>query len=398
MDQYRNPMALVLYISYWFLMMDLSRFHGLGEQLLPILNAFSMTAMKTMLSIIFLSWISFMLWSVIEFHGEEADGEAVTLWQLLVESFLSVWVELGESTFFPSEFVGLRFMYCHVVGAMTFVFVNIIMMNIFINICGDCYKEEKDRVNGSLVTAKLSICLRTLSHRRALLKRFSYWFDIAATVVIQRAAAASVALFAGLLILCIAIGAWEVVPIVLAVAVAGLLILLKLFVILRNTPGKPAYAEPGQKWWIENNYIWVCTPKVCDQVDDTKDESHEHSRLFVVYSGVDLKATDVNGEEKIIDVNGMYKQDSQSGERNGRPQYFRYSPPPRRGGNQNAQDIRIFWKEEFSGSGDLGQWELTVRDDTIDKYKKPTLLFSLRGCASPFGHGLKQWKVVNEDS
>lgn len=391
MHQYKTFMAMVLYISYVYLMMDLSRFHGLGEQILPILNAFSRTAMKTMLSIIFLSWISFMLWSVIEFYGEDAEGESVSLWQLLVESFLSVWVEIGESTFFPSEWVGPRIMYCHVVGALTFVFVNIIMMNIFINICGECYEEEKRRVSGSLVTAKLSICLKTIAQRRFLLGQFSYWFDSAATVVIQRTAAACAALSGALLIVCIATGAWEVVPIVLTVTVANLFALMKLFAILRNTKEKPADAEPGQKWWIDNNYIWVCTPKVGDQVDDRQDEAQEHSRLFVVYSGGDLSATDTHGNKKTIDINGMYKQDSQ---RNGRPQYLRFSP---RQDDKNAPDIRIYWKEEFSGSGDIGRWELTVRDVSIDKYKKPTVFFYLKGCTSPFGQGLKQWKVVNED-
>merc|ERR1719188_2532177 len=117
-----------------------------------------------MLSIIFLSWISFMLWSVIEFYGEGDDGETVYLWQLLVESFLSVWVEVGESTFFPGEYaLEFKLMYCHVIGAVTFVFVNIIMMNIFIGICGECYSYEKGKVNGSLVTSKLGICTRTLA-------------------------------------------------------------------------------------------------------------------------------------------------------------------------------------------------------------------------------------------
>lgn len=390
--RYRTFMALVLYTSYWHLMVELSRFHGLGEHLLPILNAFSMTAMKTMLLVITLSWISFLIWSVIEFYGEDGDGGAVTVWQLLVESFLSVWVEVGESTFFPGDYaLDFKHMYCHVIGAATFIFVNIIMMNIFIGICGECYAEEKRKVNGSLVTAKLGICTRTIAQRRFFLGKFSTWFGIEATAVIQRTAAGCTVVCLTLFIVGVAIGAWDAIPIVLAVLVIGLIVLLKLFTILRNTKKRPADVKPGQRWWIDSNFIWVCTPKGCCQVDDRQDEAQEHSRLFVVYSGGGLTVQDTEGEDKIIDINGMYKQDAQ---RNGRPQYFRFSLEQ---DDRSAPDIRIYWKEEYRGSGDLGQWELTVRDVHVDKYKKPTMEFYLKGCTSPFGQGMKQWKVVNED-
>lgn len=387
---YRSFMAVVLYASYWLLMVELSKFHLLGQHLLPIFNAFSKMSMKVMLTVIALSWVSFMLWSIIEFHGDAGDG-TVPLWQFAVESFLSVLVEVGESTFFPSEYGEFRFMYCHVVGVGTFVGVNIILMNIFIGICGECYADEKSRVNGSLVTSRLGICTRTIGQRRYFLGKFSTWFDIEATAVIQRTAAGFAAAFAALVIACIATGSWDAVPIVLAITVAGLVVLLKLFVILRNTKKKPPDAKPGQKWWIDHNYIWVCTPNTRNQVDDRQDEAQEHSRLFVVFSGGGLTATDMDGADRIIDITGMYKQDSR---RNGRPQYFKFSPQQ---DDRSAPDIRIYWKEEFRGSGDLGQWELTIRDVSIDKYKKPTAEFLLKGCTSPFGQGLKQWTVVNED-
>jgi hypothetical protein len=387
---YRSFMAMVLYASYWLSLVELSRFHGLGQHLLPIFNAFSMTAMKVMLTVITLSWISFMLWSIIEFYGKDAGDDTVTLWQFVVESFLSVWVEVGESTFFPSEYGEPKFMHCHVVGVVTFMLVNIILMNIFIGICGECYADEKSRVNGSLVTAKLGICTRVIWQRRYFLGLLSR-FDIEATAVIQRTAAGFAAVSATLLIACIATGSWDAFPIVLAITVAGLIALLKLFVVLRHTKRKPEDAKPGQKWWIEHNYIWICTPNVRNQVDDRQDEAQEHSRLFVVYTGVGLPATDMEGQDKIIDITGMYTQNSQ---RNGRPQYFKFSPQQ---DDRSAPDIRIYWKEEFRGSGDLGQWELTIRDVSIDKYKKPTMEFFLKGCTSPFGQGLKQWKVVNED-
>jgi len=282
-------------------------------------------------------------------------------------------------------------MYCHVVGAMTFVFVNIIMMNIFIGICGECYAHEKSKVDGSLVTSKLGICQRTIAQRRFWLGRFSTRFNNEATAVIQRTAVGCSVVLATLFIAATAARSWDVVPIVLAVTVASLIALLKLFVILRNTKKKPADAKPGERWWIDHNYIWVCTPKEChEQVDDRPDEALEHPRLFVVYSGGGLTARDSEGKDKIIRIDGMYRQESH---RNGRPQYFRFSPED----DRSAPEIRIYWKEEFCGSGDLGQWELTVRDNSVDRYKKPTAEFCLRGCTSPLGRGMTQWRAVNED-
>jgi hypothetical protein len=133
---------------------------------------------------------------------------------------------------------------------------SIMLLNVLMAMTMEAYRGMGVKARGRLFRTQAVICRVTLWKRRVLLTVFCNWlgmnankalFVIFSCLVVSTAAVLLVTEVRVMIILLIYGGAAEMV--------------LTLFVLLLATPVKPANAAAEHKWWIEQNYLWVCTPR-----------------------------------------------------------------------------------------------------------------------------------------
>lgn len=224
----------------------------IGQLLIPIRDVFREPLIVAMLVVLVATVMVVMAFVFIVWKGGSASqlkSAAVNTWVNIVigEPVMLMGEDPDEFDYSWSQYV--------IISGVQFAFA-IMLLNVLMAMTMETYKEISRKVRGRLLRTQAEMCRVTMWKRRVLLTVFCNWlglnankalFLIFSSLVVSTAAVLLVTEVRLLTTLLIYGGAAETV--------------LTLFVLLLGTPIKPANAGAEDKWWIEQNYLWVCTPR-----------------------------------------------------------------------------------------------------------------------------------------
>ncbi|CAK0839538.1 unnamed protein product [Prorocentrum cordatum] len=273
----------------------ISRLHTtsvIGQLLIPIRDVFWEPLILAMLVVLILTVLVvmafvFIVWK--EGSASQIRGAAMNTWINLV---------IGEPVLLMGE-VPNEFDYPwsqYVMISIVHLAITIVLMNVLMAMTMEAYRGMGVKARGRLLRTQAVVCRVTMWKRRVLLTVFCNWlglnankalFAIFSFLVVSTAAVLLVTEVRMMIILLMYGGAAEM--------------LLTLFVLLLQTPVKPANATPELKWWIEQNYLWMCTPR---REDPRSDSGHAEAPGSARLAGETTPRLEASDDDDDAEIDG----------------------------------------------------------------------------------------------
>ncbi|CAK0830232.1 unnamed protein product, partial [Prorocentrum cordatum] len=228
-----------------------------GHLLIPIRDVFRDSFITAMLVVLVVVVFVFMAFVYIAWKGaaaSEAKAAIVDTWVNLV---------IGEPVMLtggdPDEFERPWSQY--VLVSVTHLAFTIALLNVLMAITMETYRGMGLKAHSRFLRARAELCRITLWKRRVLLTVFCNWLNLSVGRALH-------ALFACLVVSSAVLLMTSVRLVVgLLLCGGGAEVLLTLLVLVADTPVKPS-GRVQDKWWIEQHYLWVCTPREEDAAQE----------------------------------------------------------------------------------------------------------------------------------
>lgn len=350
----KEVLAVIAGLSLLGILGKMRKFHEPGHSLLPIFNIMQSSAMQYMVVIFFVFLTSAFLFVLVhlEDYGDGAYGaqeKLVRIWQTFAVGESSVFA-MGEN---PGDGGYSDPIWLYLVMCVLFFAINIMTLNILINVSGEAYSEQLDRIRGSLFAERFGPCwevsLRTSFYkRRTAAQRCSPVVSLGIVPGLFLGASLS------LLLVFAERGRDSYAP--LGMSLISALITLSLLTVIRMRVWLYDHRVNTDK---SSMWLWICHEKTASNFRNEQEEAVEYPSIVYVMGA---------GEEC---VNGQFHKE---GERNGRPMYH----------HRRKGDLRIYWNAEQS------EWRLHSL-----QVRNGQALYKLRGADLPLSTGSQAWEAVS---